>query len=106
MTAAIAQAQPTLPVPTIPIFMDVSVCHAVEPPAADSLNTPPAASWGPAGNAQLARRVLAVLALVRGEDLLALFVEEEMIVAEVRARHMANGNFWSSSKQTCLQAGY
>src|SRR5438067_13477248 len=34
MTAAIAQAQPTLPVPTIPIFMDVSVCHAVDPPAA------------------------------------------------------------------------
>src|SRR5215470_7941805 len=32
MTAAMAQAQPTLPVPTIPIFMDVSVCQAVDPP--------------------------------------------------------------------------
>jgi hypothetical protein len=40
------------------------------------------------GNAQLARRVLAGLALIRGEDLLALLVEEEMIVAEVRAGHM------------------
>src|SRR5690349_1337305 len=33
-TAAIAQAHPTLPVPTIPIFMDISVCHAVDPPMA------------------------------------------------------------------------
>jgi hypothetical protein len=36
MTAAIAQAEPTLPVPTIPIFMDFSFARPVDPPAAGS----------------------------------------------------------------------
>src|SRR6266566_3639780 len=79
LTAAIAQAQPTLPVPIIPIFTAASI-------AGSTAGVPPFAVRGAPAN----RSLLCHAGRLEQEPgpPLGLVDEEEVIIAEVGARYM------------------